>query len=158
MRVTARCLYSVLMRGPLCVVPPPSEPDAAVVPLVVAFHFVAIPHTGSHADTVFFCLGYKALLVDDWPDCLDPVCFQCACSSASLLGNLSPAVLLSQSHSRLESKVQQAFQQRNDFASNSGKLYYMYLHFSLSCCYLCSAQSNNIPLNARRVFMLNCDD
>lgn len=86
MCATAQCLCLVLMRGPLCVVPPPSEPDAAVVLFVVSSHFVAILHTCSHADAAFFCLGYRALLIDDWPDCSDAVCFRCAGLSASLLG------------------------------------------------------------------------
>lgn len=165
MRVTAPCLYSVLMRGPLCVVPLPSEPDAAVVPLVVAFHFVAILHTSSHADTVFFCLGYKALLVDDWPDCLDAGCFHCACEAARRLGNLHPAVLLSWSHSSLENKVHRpaGFSTKASSCIQRWKiiLFVFIFHAELwvQYGYWCSAQSNNMPLNFnRRVFTLNCDD
>lgn len=162
MCVTAQWLYSVLMRGPLCVVPLPSEPDAAAVPLIVAFHFVAIPHTSSHADTVFFCLGYKALLVDDWPDCLDAVCFHCACSLARRLGNLRPAVLLSWSHSSLENKVHRpaGFSTKASSCIQQWKiiLFVFMFHAELwmQYSYWCCAQSNNMPLNFnRRVLMIS---
>lgn len=133
MCVTAQCLCSVLMRGPLCLVSPPSEPDAAVVLLVVTFHFVAILHTGSHADTAFFCLGYRAPLIDDWPDCSDAACFRCAGSSTSLLETLVlqfyylDVILIM----KTKATVRQAFQQRHHFVSVN--YYYMYLHFSLNC-------------------------